>query len=576
MFIKKIPSEQKRSQDMSSENLLRTSYRIANNPDDPMRPDSPSMAENERDMDQYYRPLERIHGSSLHGWGVASGLGVTATFNSATPNLTIQPGVALDSNGQHISLAPPSDPVVPSGPVVPSFAEVGSSPTGFYDEDIATLVPVTSSGVVMPTTNLTGDKYLTIQFWETFDSTGHIVADDDLIYLHTPWVQLVDVADFTNDGKRVVLAKVSFAASPNAGQITALTQGLRQATDMPVGSVHLKRIVTSSPSANVETVDTAEAGAIRAYTTGGLSGLDITVPNKSDVIHLERDDGGNFAKVSLGAEQIVARQGTGTESVVIDTEAGSLTASGTITGGSISTSGGVTASSATVNGPISARSITASGAVTAGGATVNGPISARSLTASGNVSGSSGIFGPSTWAGTFYGNVVVNGVVTKGGGGFKIDHPLDPANKYLSHSFVESPDMKNIYDGVALLDEHGEAVVELPVWFEALNTEFRYQLTCLGGYAPVYIAEQVRDHRFKIAGGEPGMEVSWQLTGIRRDAWANAHRLGVEEDKPEEEQGFYLHPELYGASREQHVFAVRHPELAALLTVPGQETEEER
>jgi hypothetical protein len=44
---------------------------------------------------------------------------------------------------------------------------------------------------------------------------------------------------------------------------------------------------------------------------------------------------------------------------------------------------------------------------------------------------------------------------------FRIDHPLDPANKYLNHSAVESPDMKNIYDGVVTLDADGEAVVEL-------------------------------------------------------------------------------------------------------------------
>jgi hypothetical protein len=543
---------------MTSEKLQRTSYRDPNTADDRVRSGTPSLAENEQDMDQYYRPLERIHGSSLHGWGVASGLGVAATLNSPSPTLTVQPGVALDSNGQHIALA------------VGANAELGATPTGLSTG--ATFVPVTASGVAMPSSGLTGDKYLTIQFWETFDSDSYNNLGI-FRYFHTPWLRLLDVVGFTNDGSRLVLAKVSFGSGATAGQVTALSQELRQPTDLPTGSIHLQRIVTSSLSANVETVNTAEAGAIRAYASGGL---DISVPNPTDEMHLERDDGGNFARVSLGAEKIVARQGTGTESVVIDTEAGSLTASGTITGGSISASGGVTVSSAMVNGPISARSITAGGAMTAGGATINGPISARSISTSGNVSGSSAIFGPTTWACTINGNLVVNGVVTKGGGGFKIDHPLDPANKYLSHSFVESPDMKNIHDGVALLDEHGEAVVELPMWFEALNTEFRYQLTCIGGYAPVYIAEKVHDNRFKIAGGEPGMEVSWQLTGIRRDAWANAHRLGVEEDKPPEEQGFYLHPELHGASREQLVFAVRHPELAALLTLPGQGTEEER
>ncbi|MBK8504345.1 MAG: hypothetical protein IPL46_20340 [Saprospiraceae bacterium] len=36
-------------------------------------------------------------------------------------------------------------------------------------------------------------------------------------------------------------------------------------------------------------------------------------------------------------------------------------------------------------------------------------------------------------------NLIVSGTVVKGGGAFKIDHPLDPANKYLMHSFRKAP-----------------------------------------------------------------------------------------------------------------------------------------
>jgi hypothetical protein len=163
-------------------------------------------------------------------------------------------------------------------------------------------------------------------------------------------------------------------------------------------------------------------------------------------------------------------------------------------------------------------------------------------------------------AGAFNGDVYVAGTFTKSGGGFRLDHPLDPAGKYLSHSFVESSDMKNIYDGIAVLDDGGQVEVELPSWFDALNTDFRYQLTCIGGYAPVYIAQEIRDRRFKIAGGTPGMKVSWQVTGIRQDPWANANRLSVEEDKPADEQGYYLDPALYGESDERHIRHIRYPE----------------
>jgi len=92
---------------------------------------------------------------------------------------------------------------------------------------------------------------------------------------------------------------------------------------------------------------------------------------------------------------------------------------------------------------------------------------------------------------------------------------------------------------------------ELPNWFEALNRDFRYQLTCLGGFAPVYVAQKVSGNRFRIAGGQPGMEISWQLTGVRHDAYAEKNRIQVEEIKPIAERGTYLHPEAFGKSKDK-------------------------
>lgn len=155
----------------------------------------------------------------------------------------------------------------------------------------------------------------------------------------------------------------------------------------------------------------------------------------------------------------------------------------------------------------------------------------------------------SGYAAWFSGRVQVTGVLSKGGGSFKIDHPLDPQNKYLYHSFVESPDMKNIYDGVVTLDASGQAEITLPEWFGALNKDFRYQLTCIGGFAQVYISKEVNNNRFNIAGGTPGLKVSWQLTGIRKDDFAEKNRIPVEEMKPANERGKYLYPEAAGASK---------------------------
>jgi hypothetical protein len=159
------------------------------------------------------------------------------------------------------------------------------------------------------------------------------------------------------------------------------------------------------------------------------------------------------------------------------------------------------------------------------------------------------------------GNVYVSGTLSKSGGSFKIDHPSDPANKYLSHSFVESPDMMNVYNGNIHTDAAGNATVKLPDWFETLNRDFRYQLTVIGQPAQAWVASKVTNNRITIKTDKPNVEVSWQVTGIRQDAWANAHRIPVEEEKSEKERGFYLHPELHGQSAEKGVMWARYPEI---------------
>jgi hypothetical protein len=150
------------------------------------------------------------------------------------------------------------------------------------------------------------------------------------------------------------------------------------------------------------------------------------------------------------------------------------------------------------------------------------------------------------YAGYFSGHVNITGNLSKGGGSFKIDHPLDPTNKNLYHSFVESPDMMNIYNGNIVTDGNGNATVELPEWFEALNKDFRYQLTVIGAFAQAIVSQKINNNRFSIKTDKPNIEVSWQVTGIRQDAYANANRIPVEEMKKPEERGKYLHPEVFG------------------------------
>jgi hypothetical protein len=158
--------------------------------------------------------------------------------------------------------------------------------------------------------------------------------------------------------------------------------------------------------------------------------------------------------------------------------------------------------------------------------------------------------GGNRYAGVFNGPVLVNGALSKSSGSFKIDHPLDPSNRYLYHSFVESPDMMNVYNGNVVTDSDGYATVTLPEWFQALNRDFRYQLTVIGQFAQAIIDREVENNSFVIRTNLGNVKVSWQVTGIRQDAWAKAHRVPVEEDKPAEEVGTYLAPEVWGLPEE--------------------------
>ncbi|MEM8994047.1 MAG: collagen-like protein [Acidobacteriota bacterium] len=143
-------------------------------------------------------------------------------------------------------------------------------------------------------------------------------------------------------------------------------------------------------------------------------------------------------------------------------------------------------------------------------------------------------------------SVDIEGNLSKLSGSFRIDHPLDPENRYLVHSFVESPDMMNVYNGNVETDAAGEAWVELPGYFEALNIDFRYQLTVLGTFARAIVAEEVVDNRFLVRTDRPFVTVSWQVTGVRNDAWARENRLAPEPMKPESERGRRLYEPRHG------------------------------
>jgi len=175
------------------------------------------------------------------------------------------------------------------------------------------------------------------------------------------------------------------------------------------------------------------------------------------------------------------------------------------------------------------------------------------MTSSGNVG--IGTLDPTSRL-TVAGNMNVTGSLAKAGGSFKIDHPLDPENKYLYHSFVESPDMMNIYNGNVTTDGNGYATITMPDYFEALNRDFRYQLTVIdsANFALVRISRKMEGNTFEIASNLPNIEVSWTVTGIRQDAWANKNRIPNSVDKTGDEKGKLLHPEAFDQPASKGVY----------------------
>ncbi|MER7251327.1 hypothetical protein [Kribbella sp. NPDC000426] len=177
--------------------------------------------------------------------------------------------------------------------------------------------------------------------------------------------------------------------------------------------------------------------------------------------------------------------------------------------------------------------------------------------------GSIGLVASGPTAGQFFGDVSITGTLHKGGGGFRIDHPLDPANAYLSHSFVESPEMLNVYRGTVTTDLDGDATVELPAYVEALNADVSYHLTVVGGASTVGVTRPLQGNSFSLHTDLPGAQVCWVVLGVRQDAWAQAHRIQVEEAKPDAARGRYVHPDLFGDGAAPVVVEPEHEALLA-------------
>ena len=536
---------------MTDGGLQRAQYR--NVATGTVRTGSTGHGESLADVEGYLLRLEQTRNAALVDPGVAQGLTVQATAGSS--GLTVRPGTAVDGHGRLIAL-PAGGAAIVDPDVDPS--QVLNVP----------MVLVPDTGLVLPTAAPGGDLLLTLMWREVQPDAGAGTP----VLVHAPWLRLVAAAGFVDSGDQVVLAAATVAAD---GTVTALTPGPRRRTGLAAVGLRLEAPQTVPVAAAGGLAVGQQAAAQLSGLAGG--GLTVTVPAAAGPVTALTVDGAT-ARVEVPlmhsavlAAGTLAASSVTTETVNTATLTASSVASGAIDGGQMSASG---LAMGLPPGTAPSRIVHVEGTeIHSGGSGGGFSFADRSHGTFVDLPGTTGrrwvwyaLDGTARlWSQgdvltvgfapldvlpavapfvTVNGNLRVTGTISKGGGGFTIDHPLDPTHRLLSHSFVESPDMGTLYTGTAVTGPDGTVEVTLPDYFAALNTDSRVHLTTVDSLAAV-TASPVRDNGFTIRAAEPGVTVNWLVTGTRDDAWARANRIGVETPKPEHEQGTYLHPEAF-------------------------------
>jgi len=111
--------------------------------------------------------------------------------------------------------------------------------------------------------------------------------------------------------------------------------------------------------------------------------------------------------------------------------------------------------------------------------------------------------------------------------------------------------------------------VQLPEWF--WGSQHRLSLSTdryIGEFAQAVVGQKINNHQFTFEPAHPNVEVSWQVTGLEPDAYAEAQPLIVEQEKEAKLRGFYICPELCGPPQEKQIECTRHPELMKQIKEP--------
>ncbi|HET7187589.1 MAG TPA: hypothetical protein VFI52_05515 [Gemmatimonadaceae bacterium] len=306
---------------MPSKRMARTAYRDPTLTNQPVRSGFTSHGESNLDAELLIQPLEQVHGSGLHDWGVGQGLRTTATLGA--PGITIELGIAIDGSGRHISLAPGTT-------IDPNYAEIATT-----DPPVPSVPAiVNATGVTLPTATApllaAGDYYVAVQFLEALDQAALGNPTGPVWRLnHTPWFRLLSPVGFTDDGSQVVLAKVHLDA---AGNVTSLSHDVRRAAGLPAQSVRLRGAQSTSAAGKTSSAETDAAELRVRRDAGGVpAGAELVTSKTTDEVHVKAKGvgAGTFApvaKVQLSATTITARNAAGVDTVTVESQLGNVIA----------------------------------------------------------------------------------------------------------------------------------------------------------------------------------------------------------------------------------------------------------
>lgn len=317
------------------------------------------------------------------------------------------------------------------------------------------------------------------------------------------------------------------------------------------GGAGLGRTITADASEVEITSPTANGIALRTTVTNGGTAV---IANSTSASNTYSTIQGASNSSSTNASAIVGST-TGAAWAISGQAEATSTAQAAIYGSNLRTSGGHGVRGVGFNGTIGETNYSQGNGLY--GENYDQGTPANGIGTAGT--GYYGIVGEDRYLGTIGGAVGVysNGNLTATGTkAFTIDHPSDPENKFLRHFSTESNEVLNMYRGNVTFDANGEALVEMPNYYDLINKNPSYQLTPIGGFAQLYIKEELANGRFVIAGGQAGMKASWTVYAERNDPYLQQYPFhrNVELEKREGQKGTYLMPQLYDQGVDKKMF----------------------